>query len=165
MAMMTDLVVHRSMLRGSVEAFSAATLEQVELTDGRRLVLKHLPAEGDWLTRASGRPDRLRQLWTSGLLDRVSVVVDHAIVDIFEDDGHDVVVMRDVSTELVSAEAVSPGTSRRLLAGLAALHAFGRTEPPQPLCPIGARYRMFAPHVHAAHDQPGAHPGRDLILA
>jgi hypothetical protein len=165
MTMTTDLVVGRSTLRGSAEAYSAATLEQVELSDGRRFVLKHLPAEGDWLTRASGRPDRLRQLWTSGLLDRVSVVVDHAIVDIIEDDGHEVVVMRDVSTELVSGEAVSPETSRRLLAGLAALHAFGRSETPQPLCPIGARYRMFAPRVHATCDQPGAHPARDLILA
>jgi hypothetical protein len=161
-----DCVARRSPLQGSAEAYSGARLERVELTDGRVFVLKHLPANGDWLTRASGGRDRLRQLWVSGVLERVSAIVDHAVVDVFDDDGHDVVVMRDVCNRLLPAQgAVSRATSRQLLAGLVGLHDFGYTESPQELCPVGARYQMFAPHLHAVKDQPGAHPARDAILA
>jgi hypothetical protein len=161
-----DSFVRRSPLDGLVEAYSAATLERVETTDGQSFVLKHLSESGDWLTRASGGRDRVRQLWTSGVLDRVSAVVDHTIVDIVDDHGHDVVVMRDVSQQLLPATgSVSRATSRRLLSGLAALHEHGRREAPQELCTVGARYQMFAPQIHAADDGPGAHPGREFIVA
>jgi hypothetical protein len=160
-----ESVRRRSPLHGSAEAFSGATLERVELSDGRRFVLKHLPADGDWLTRASGRGDRLQQLWVSGVLGHVGTVVDHAVVDIFEEDGHDVVVMRDMTEYLLAVPTpVARPTSRRLLAGLIALHDLGRVLEPQPLCSVDARYQMFAPSLHAPTDQPGTHPARDLIL-
>ena len=139
MTITMDSFVRRSPLHG-VEALSSAVLERVETPDGQRLVLKHLSESGDWLTRASGRRDRVRQLWTSGVLDRVSAVVDHTIIDVVDDHGHDVVVMRDVSEHLLPAEGpVSRTTSCRLLAGLATLHDLARRETPQELCPIGAR--------------------------
>ena len=163
---METTVVSRQPLQGVAEAFSGATLERVELADGRRFVLKHLPAGGDWLTRVSGSTDSVRRLWESGLLARVGAVVDHTVVDVLRWDGRDVVVMRDASAQLLPPTLpVSRRTSRRLLAGLAALHDAGRAEPVQPLCPIGARYGMFAPAVHAADGGPGAHPIRELIVA
>src|SRR5438874_12483727 len=150
MTVTDELVVRRSPLEGIAEAYSGATLERVELVDGRCYVLKHLPAAGDWLTRASGGRDRVRRLWTSGVLDRVSPVVDHAIVDVIDDHGHDVVVMRDVSHELLAPDGpVSRATSVQLLAGLARLHDVGRAERPQELCGVGARYQMFGPQIHA----------------
>src|SRR6266511_3523202 len=41
-------------LQPGVQAFSGARFEHVALADGRRLVLKRLPPEGDWLTRVTG---------------------------------------------------------------------------------------------------------------
>jgi hypothetical protein len=165
--LMTEMeVVRRDPLEGIVEAYSAATLERVELADGRRLVLKHLSPHGDWLTRASGGTDRVRRLWETGVLNRVGAVVDHTVVDVVQIDGHDVIVMRDASAELLPPGVpITRSTSRRLLAGLARLHDLGRSEPVQPLCPIGARYGMFAPAVHVADRGPGRHPSRDFIVA
>lgn len=60
--MVTSETLKRSPLGGVTEAFSGARLERVELTDGRRLIYKHLPVGGDWLTRVSGGADRLRRL-------------------------------------------------------------------------------------------------------
>lgn len=166
MTLADAVVVRRSPLPGGAEAFSGATLERVELADGQHLVFKHLPSAGDWLTRVSGGGDRPRRLWESGLLARVSPVVDHAVLDVVEIDDHDVVVMRDVSDQLVApAGPVSRSTSRQLLSGLAALHEVGRAEPPQALCSISARYGMFAPARHAADHEPGPHPLRALIVA
>src|SRR2546430_2697518 len=63
-------------------AYSGARLEEVVLDDGRRLVLKHLPSSGDWLTRATNGAGRLRMLWESGLLERVRPLVHHTILDV-----------------------------------------------------------------------------------
>ncbi len=143
---------------------SAARLERVQLADGRRLVLKHLSPDGDWLTRVSGRADLLEQLWTSGLLSRVEPVVDHTILDLVRDEDHTVVVMRDASEELFSQfSKITRATSRRLLAGLAKLHDIGTQEPAQPLCSIGGRYGMFSPSLHAADHRPGANEYRHVI--
>jgi hypothetical protein len=159
-------VVAREPLREIAEAYSDAALERVRLADGRRLVLKHLPPQGDWLTRVSGGTNRARCLWESGLLGRLAAVVDHTVLDVVDVEHHDVVVMRDASSELLAPKIpVSRATSRRLLAGLAALHDLGAREPVQPLCPIGARYGMFAPAVHAADPGPGAHPAAARIVA
>jgi hypothetical protein len=141
---------------------SAARLERVQLADGRRLVLKHLPPGGDWLTRVSGRADLLEHLWTSGLLSRLEPVVDHTVLDLVPAEDHTVVVMRDASEELFPQfSRISRATSRRLLAGLAKLHDLGTQEPAQPLCSIGGRYGMFSPVRHAADDGPGANEHRD----
>ena len=63
-----------------VEAFSGARLERVVLEGGRRLVLKHLPPEGDWLTRATDGAGRFRLLWEHGLLARVEPFADHTVI-------------------------------------------------------------------------------------
>jgi hypothetical protein len=166
MTIADEEVVRRSPLQGSGEAYSGATLERIETADGQHLVLKHLPPAGDWLTRVSGGRDRLRLLWTCGVLTRISSVVDHAVLDVIEKPDHDVVVMRDVRDQLVAAVGpVSRSTSRRLLFGLAALHEIGRTELPQELCSVSARYGMFAPARHAADGGPGPHPSRQFIVA
>ncbi len=66
--------------QSGAQAYSGARFESVVLTDGRRLVLKHLPVDGDWLTRATGGGGRLRALWDNEILSRVAASVDHAIV-------------------------------------------------------------------------------------
>jgi hypothetical protein len=146
------------------EAFSGATLERLEVPDGGRLVLKRLPAEGDWLTRSTDGPGRLRRLWEAGVFDRIEPVVDHTIIDVLSEAGQDVVVMRDASDDLLPPRVpVSRETVRVLLGKLAGLHDAGTDEACDGLCAIGSRYAMFAPAFHAGDAGAGRHPLADRI--
>jgi Phosphotransferase enzyme family len=152
-------VIRRMPLTELAEAFSGAKLELAELPDGRRVVLKHLPAEGDWLTRATDGAGRARRLWEIGLLARVGPLVDHTILDVQAADGHDVVIMRDARDDLLPPRiAVSHKVVRRLLTRLSAVHGAFMNESGESLCSLGARYVMFAPHLHADDAGSGAHP-------
>lgn len=157
--------IARRPLTDLTEAFSGASLELVELPAGGRVVLKHLPSEGDWLTRATDGSGRVRRLWESGLLARIGPLVDHTIIDVHSVAGHDVVVMRDAGGDLLPARVpVSRDTARALLSGLATVHDACQGESGEGLCAIGARYGMFAPAVHSVRGLPGAHPLADRIL-
>jgi hypothetical protein len=158
--------VKREPLDNLTEALSGARLERVALADGRTLILKQLPADGDWLTRATKGTGRLRKLWASGLLARVRPFVEHTIIDVQGVDGTDVVVMRDATEDLLPARVRIPrDTSRTLLAQLAAFHEAFSDQPSQDLCTLGARYAMFAPAFHAADPGPGRHPLAERIAA
>jgi hypothetical protein len=159
-------VAERMVLASASEAYSGARFEHIVLRDGRRLVLKYFPREGDWLTRATAGMGRTRRLWDSGSLAQVESVVDHAIVAVVPFDGADVVVMRDVSDVLIPAGTiVSSSIARRLLAGMAAFHQAWDGRELGGLCTIEARYRLFAPGLHRSSTAPNGHPARDLILA
>ena len=159
-------IVERSQLTGAAEALSGARFERVVLGDGRRMVLKYLPPEGDWLTRLTAGASRLRLLWDSGTLAQVAATVDHTIVALVPSNGADVVVMRDVSdTLLATGTRVSLPQIRKLVAGLAELHRAWQGHPLDGLCSPAARYRLFAPHLHASDDGPNRHPAREIILA
>jgi aminoglycoside phosphotransferase (APT) family kinase protein len=159
-------IVERSQLTGAAEALSGARFERVVLGDGRRLVLKHLPPDGDWLTRFTAGAHRLRLLWDSGTLAQVATAVDHTIVAVVPSNGADVVVMRDVSDSLLpTGSTVSLPQIRQLVAGLAELHRTWQGHQMDGLCPPEARYRLFAPRLHAADDGPNRHPARENILA
>jgi hypothetical protein len=155
----------RRQLTDVTEAFSGARVELVELPAGRSVVLKHLPSDGDWLTRATDGAGRVRRLWESGLLARIQPLVDHTIIDVRSFDGQDVVVMRDASGDLLPPRVpVSRATSRALLTGLANIHDAFEGTSDEGLCPIGARYAMFAPAYHTPGGRPGAHPLADRIV-
>jgi hypothetical protein len=162
-----ERVVRRVQLQPPDGAFSGAWLERVTFAGGRTLVLKHLPPEGDWLTRIVGGGDRPRRLWEEGTLDEAAGYVDHAIVDVIDGAGtapHDVIVMNDVTDLLLRLDLpVSRATSRKLLRGLASLHDAWEGRTASGWCEVDRRYRLFAPEVHAADDGPNAHPKRDLI--
>jgi hypothetical protein len=152
-------VVSRRTLDDAPEAMSGARLEKVVLRDGGRFVLKHLPPEGDWLTRVTSGAGRIRRLWETGVLARVEHVVDHTVVDVTLEDGHDIVVMRDASTELFPADApLTRERSRQALAGLAGFHHGWTGAPVDGFCTLGARYRLFDPAFHAADLLPNPHP-------
>jgi hypothetical protein len=152
----------RHQLTDVTEAFSGARLEQAELPGGASVVIKFLPREGDWLTRATGGAGRLRRLWESSLLHRVEPFVDHTILDIDAIGGEEVVVMRDAREDLLPARTpVSIGTSAGLLTGLASMHLHCSSEHVDGLCSIAARYAMFAPAFHAADSGAGRHPMAD----
>jgi hypothetical protein len=134
------------------------------LPDGRRLVAKHLPADGDWLTRATGGRNRPRRLWETGVLGRVDAVSDHTVVAMQTVEDHTVVLMRDASNELVPARVpVTRATSKLLLSKLANMHERFAGTTADDLCPIAARYAMFAPSFHTSDAGPGRHPMADRI--
>jgi phosphotransferase family enzyme len=158
--------VERRHLTGLAESFSGARLEEAVLADGRRLILKYLPTDGDWLTRATRGAGRCRTLWKSGLLARIPAFVDHTIIDVREVEGQDVVVMREATGDLLPPRIpVSREVSRVILARLAAFHDAFTGEPAEGLCSNAARYGMFAPAFHAADAAPGPHPLAARIVA
>jgi len=129
-------VVRREPLDDLTEALSGARLERVALADGRTLILKQLPASGDWLTRATGGSGRLRKLWASGLLARVRPFVEHTIIDVQHVDDSDVVVMLDAT------EALLPGGGCRYL-GTRLVRCW-RGLPPSTTHSSTSRERSFA---------------------
>jgi hypothetical protein len=164
---MIDLLsaVERRPMSEAVDAVSGATLERVELRDGRRIVVKHLPVDGDFMTYATGGRSRLQAMWTTGLLERVGAILDHTILDVREVGDHVAVIMRDATKDLVPPNSpVSRATSRRLLAGLADMHAALQGAPVDDSCAIEGRYAMAAPDLHATYTGPGPHPMADSII-
>jgi hypothetical protein len=167
-----ELPVRSRVRADAAEAYSGAWIERVELADGRALILKHLPATGDWLTRATGGLDRTRQLWERGVFGRLDREVEHGMLEVTSSAGHDVVVMRDLSDRLWPA--ISPLDRSAVgdaLGGLGRLHQLGERLVADgcvgdlQLCSVGARYAMFAPEVLARDDGPNPHPARDRILS
>jgi hypothetical protein len=146
-------------------ANSSATFEHVVGADGQPLVRKRFSPAGDWLTRATDGIGRARLLWECGMLGRAAAAVDHTVVDVVREEGDDVVVMRDVSADLFPPDGRLPrDATRRLLAGLAALHALPVDRSWPSLCAIGDRYGMFAPARVGADEGPHPHPRRSLIM-
>lgn len=159
-----EIVARRPFDKGT-QAYSGATFEGGLLADGRAVVLKHLPAEGDWLTRATNGVGRARLLWESGVLERVAAMVDHAVLDVFREDGHDVVLMEDVSSCLVPAEGRLPRTVvDTLLAGLATLHGEWEGCELDGLCSPADRHALFVPAFHRSDDGPNPFVGNQFVL-
>jgi hypothetical protein len=136
---------------------SGSTFEQGVLPEEGGVVLKHLPANGGWLTRFSGGDGRARLLWESGVLDAVAAHADHAVIGMGREHGHDVVVMRDVGADLLPARTELDATSMDdLLRGLAQIHDAWEGRPPPGLCAPGPRHRLASPALH--RDDTGPHP-------
>ena len=152
------------------DAFSGAWLERVRLADGRRLVLKHLPAEGDWLTRLTDGLGRARWLWDSGLLSRLESVVEHAVIGVERIGAQDTVVMNDVTDRLwPPSQPLSVDQVQAALGGLGRLHEVGSNLvgadfDGSELCAVGARYAMTSPAWHAGDVGPHPLPSRARIL-
>jgi hypothetical protein len=156
----------RQPFSGGTQAYSGATFEQAILDDGHRVILKHLPPDGDWLTRATDGIGRARLLWESGVLHRVGETVEHAVLDVLREGDHDVVVMEDVSDVLLPPDGrITASELDRLLAGLARLHAAFEGGPPDGLCSPGARNSIFVPAFHRDDTQPNGMRVRDHVLA
>ena len=153
------------------EALSGARLERLTLADGRRLVLKHLPAAGDWLTRLTNGLGRAQWLWDSGLLRRLAPAVEHGVLAVKRGGDHDVVVMDDLSDRLWPPSApLGLEQAGAALAGLAEVHQLGiglvkaNQLAGAELCSVGARYGMTAPAWHRDDAGPHPHPNREWIL-
>ena len=129
---------------------SGARLEQVQLDDGQRLVVKHVDPGSDWIALATGDVSRVFLLWSSGIFNRVPGVIDHAVLAVEPAGEHGSnVVMRDVSADLFAAgRRLSRADSRQILAAAAELHgAFRWGSRPERLTPLAELYRFLSPWV------------------
>jgi hypothetical protein len=136
---------------------SGARFERVTV-DGEPFVLKYQDPRDDWLLRATGDPGRgYVLLWESGLLDRLPAVLDHAVVAAAFDGTVGMVLLRDVSTALLDADAAfTPAQHERFMEHMAALHAaFWGWRDDVGLTPLARRYLMFSPAVAAAEAASG----------
>lgn len=138
--------------------YSGGRLMIVELDQkpSARLVLKHMSPDWDWGMRASDdRVCRSVTLWQYGLLDRLLPFMDHAIIacayDAGDNKGSWAILMRDVTETLIPWDrAMSAADVRRLLEGLAAMHAtfwqaLELTDPKLGLCDATGMIRTFSP--------------------
>jgi len=103
---------------------SGATLERIELDDGRTLVVKSFSAARDWVMRATHDTGRAAELWVSGTMDRLPQSIDPAIERIEHDGREWRLYMRDVSTFFLRrGTRLSLAEVRRFLDAVAAMHA------------------------------------------
>jgi hypothetical protein len=131
------------MLRGATnreawknsDSLSGSRLERAVI-DGQRVVVKYVCVDDDWIMRATGDLHcRQLTLLTSGALDRLPAVIDHAIMacaPYTSAQGHRgaALLMRDVADAMVPAgsDPISIELHRSFLEHMAQLHAayFGR---------------------------------------
>jgi hypothetical protein len=160
---LADLVERTPFAAGPV--VSGSRFERGVLGDGRELVLKHLPAEGDWLTRFSGGLGRARALWDDGVLEALAAHVDHAVVAMLREDDHDVVVMEDVAVHLLPrGRRLSSDAVDGLLGGLGRLHREWEGSDLSGLCSPADRHRIAAPAFHRDDTGPDPCPFRGFVL-
>lgn len=147
----------------ATDAKSGSTLERVVI-DGDSFVLKHLHPDGDWTMRGFGDlACRPVALWTSGLLDALPAVIDHAVVGAAAGLGRNswggALLLRDVTDDLVPpGDAVLPlEHHRQLLDHLAELSAaFWESSSDLPeLLSLESRWSAFGPGWLAAEEAAG----------
>jgi hypothetical protein len=132
------------------EGKSGAFLEHGVLVDGTAVVLKHVDPARDWIMQATGDDGRVARLWADGQLARLPARIDHAVLAVEAEDGHTVVVMRDVSAALFDDSRPDPAAHRLVLDAVAELHReFRDDEVITGLCSLSRRYALLSPQVCA----------------
>lgn len=137
---------------------SGARFERVVI-DGERYVLKYQDPRDDWLLRATGDPgERYVRLWETGLLGRMPDVIDPAVVAAGFDGVVGMVLLRDVTAQLLPpGRAFSTEQHTRFLDHMAAMHAaFWGWRDEVGLTPLTTRYRVFSPAVATAEAARGS---------
>jgi hypothetical protein len=137
---------------------SGARFERVVI-DGERYVLKYQDPGDDWLLRATGDcGERYVLLWEHGLLARLPDVIDHAVVAAAFDGAVGMVLLRDVSAQLlVAGQPFDLDQHARFLDHMAAMHAaFWGWRDHSGLTPLASRYVMFSPAVSRAEAELGS---------
>jgi Phosphotransferase enzyme family len=153
---------HRETWKNS-DSLSGSRLERAVI-DGRRFVVKYVCVDDDWIMRATGDLHcRQLTLLTSGVLDRLPPVIDHAIVacaPYTSTSGHRcaALLMRDVSDAMVPAggEPITLDAHRRFLEHMARMHAayFG-FDAGGDMFPLAHHYVFLTPTMAALESAAG----------
>jgi aminoglycoside phosphotransferase (APT) family kinase protein len=135
------------------DSLSGSRLERAVI-DGQRVVVKYVCVDDDWIMRATGDLHcRQLTLLTSGTLDRLPAVIDHAIIacaPYTSAQGHRgaALLMRDVSGAMVPAgsDPISMESHRDFLEHMAQLHAvYLGSGAGVDLCPLAHHYVFLSP--------------------
>jgi hypothetical protein len=137
---------------GGTDGKSGATLERVVI-DGEPFVLKQLHVDHDWTMRGFGDlAARAVRLWTTGVLDAMPPVIDHAVVDAAIHLGRNgwggALLLRDVSADLIPEgdDPISLEQHRCLLDHMAEIAVrFWGWRDDLDLLPLSVRYSLFNP--------------------
>jgi hypothetical protein len=146
---------------------SGARFERVVI-DGSRYVLKYQDPRDDWLLRATNDPGvRYVRLWESGLLQGLPDVVDPAVVACHFDGSVGMVLLHDVTGQLLPpGRPFSPGQHSRFLDHMAAMHAaYWGWQDDLNLTPLATRYLIFSPDVAAAEAALGSPAAVPRVMA
>jgi hypothetical protein len=147
MTTILDGAVERTPIGGH-DGRSGASIERVRLGDGRRLIVKRMHPDYDITMRLTGDTvGREYLLWRDGVLDALPPGVGHAIVDGWqEDDGETVLVMRDLGSVMRTwSDVVSWSENERLMSALVSMHEALRGYANAPLCPLVDRVALLSP--------------------
>lgn len=138
-------------------AKSGSRIDRLDLElaggESRRLILKRVAPERDWLMRATDDAGcRSVALWERGVLDRLPAQIDHATLACARDGAGAAILMRDVGDAMLTNRPIGPAINRATLAAMAAMHAgfmgdASLAEPGLGLCRLEHTYTMFAPQV------------------
>lgn len=127
---------------------SGATLERVRLRDGSRVILKRFDPSVDLVMRLSG-DSRGREVdfFERGLFDRLPASVGHPVIGgWYDDEGHGVLVMRDLGDAVLTWDSiVTEAQARTIFNACAELHAAFLGSAPSGLTPLGDVLSMFEP--------------------
>ena len=168
------------------DGWSGSTFSTLE-RDGERFVVKRVSPERDWIVRAT-HDDEIREAWLAGVglrsqdwlpgaAGRVTVPYLGAAID---EDGSAVILMPDLSTELVAWErpthepALGPEATDRLLDRIAFLHSLPWSEvlmaqreragaPAPPWCPLPERLTLLTRRSAVAYAAAG-NPVGEIFL-
>jgi hypothetical protein len=156
-----DRIAQRRPLEGHVGE-SGAVLELATLDGSVPVVLKHFDLDSDLLMRISDDVEgRAAALWASGALDGLPPSVDHTILDAWREEERWTVMMRDVSSGLISLDRkVSTSEVRRVIAAATDLHAAYWGEHVEGAATLRCRMELMSPQLMRAHiDAPLRLPG------
>jgi hypothetical protein len=129
------------------EGKSGAALERVRLPDGTRVVVKRFAPVDDLVMRLTGdRHGREVTMWQDGVFKRLPPEVGHAIVGGWFEDGHGVLVMRDLGGSVITwDDRLASADIRRVLRSVTALHREFHGAPPDDLTGLDAVVGLFEP--------------------
>jgi hypothetical protein len=127
---------------------SGAALERVLLADGSRVVVKRFDPSADLVMRLTGDTrGREVDLARRGVLDRLPPSVLHPVIDgWYDEDGHGVLLMRDLGDAVLSwRSVVTREQAATMFAAVADLHAAYLDSAPDGLTPLDSVLGLFEP--------------------
>jgi len=168
MALIDFEIVERAPLASNGK--SGAQLERVRTAAGEVLVTKLVQPREDWIMQATGDDGRVFRLWSAGVFGQLPSGLDAAVVSVDEIADGWMVVMRDVTSDLVWPARPAQRTPRprltraagqRILNAAASLHAAFMGRLVEGLCPMVDRLAFLTPSVIRGID---CNPHRSSML-
>ncbi len=123
---------------------TGASFERATLTDGSRVVIKHVTRD-DWMLVVSNGESYLNRLWRDGVFERMPSTIDHTMIAMEPTDAGFLLVMRDVSdVVLAEGRVLSRAENRRVLQATDKMYRQFWGED-LPGCPLEDHFTVFNP--------------------